>query len=96
MADLPVRTQIIRPDQIARVDLGLLDKLVNVDRARRLQRELVKLLLGDLNEGLLVERIAFDDVLVGHLFAGIGIHLHIFDAMAGLPVELIEGDLIAF
>jgi hypothetical protein len=39
--------------------------------------------------------VALDDVLVGHLVAGVGIDLQVLDAMAGLPVELVERDLLA-
>src|SRR6185437_16300435 len=44
MTDLAVGAQIIGPDQVARIDLGFLDKLVDVDGARRLQRQLLELL----------------------------------------------------
>jgi hypothetical protein len=46
VTDLAVRTQIIGADQIARVDLGLYDELVDVDRAGRFQRDLLELFLG--------------------------------------------------
>jgi hypothetical protein len=58
VTDLAVGAKIIGPDQIARIDLGFLDELVNVDGARRLQRDFLKLLLGDLDKRLLVERVA--------------------------------------
>lgn len=37
-----------------------------------------------------------DDVLVGHLVAGVGVDLQILDPMARGPIELVEGDLFAF
>ena len=52
--------------------------------------------LRHLDEGVLVERVALDDVLVGDLLAGVGVHLGVLDAVAGLPVELVEGDLLGF
>ena len=58
------------------------------------QRDFLELLLGHLDEGVLVERVALDDVLVGDLLAGVGVHLHVLDAVAGLPVELVERDLL--
>jgi hypothetical protein len=45
---------------------------------------------------ILVEHVALDDILVGDLVAGVGVHLHVLDAVAGLPVELVEADLLAF
>ena len=94
--DLAVGTQVIGTDQIARIDLGAVDELVDLDGARRFQRDVLELLLGHLDEGLGVDLVALDDVLVGDFLARVGIHLHIFDAVAGLPVELVEGDLFAF
>ena len=95
VTDLAVGTQIIWPDQVARIDLGFLDKLVDLDSPRRFQRELIELLLADLNEGFLIERVPLDDVFVRHFLASIGIDLHISDAVAGLLVELVKRDLLA-
>jgi hypothetical protein len=63
---------------------------------RRLQGDVLELFLGHLDEDVLVERIALDDVLVGHLLAGVGVDLHVLDAVSRLPIQLIEGDLLAF
>ena len=60
------------------------------------QRDVLELLLRHLDEGVGVDLVALDDVLVGDLLAGVGIDLGVFDAVAGLPVELIEGDLFGF
>ena len=49
VTDLAVGTQVVRTDQIARVDVGLVDELVDLDGPRRLQRQLLELLLGDLD-----------------------------------------------
>jgi hypothetical protein len=55
-----------------------------------------ELLLRDLDESVGVDLVALDDILVGDLLASIGIDLGVLDAMAGLPVELIEGDFFGF
>jgi hypothetical protein len=96
MADLAVRTQVIRADQIAGVDLGAVDKLVDLDGPGRFQRDVLELLLRDLDEGVGVDLVALDDVLVGDLLAGVGIDLRVLDPVAGLPVELVERDLLGF
>jgi hypothetical protein len=58
VADLTVRTQIIGTDQVARIDLRFVHELVDVDRAGGFQGDVLGLFLADLDEGLLVERIA--------------------------------------
>ena len=54
----------------------------------------VELVLADLDIGVGVDLVALDDVVVGDLLAGVGIDLRVFDAMAGLAVDLVEGDLL--
>ena len=90
---LPSGTQVVGTDQIARIDLAAVDELVDLDGARRFQRDVLELLLRHLDEGVGVDLVALDDVLVGDLLAGIGVHLGVLDAVAGLPVELVERDL---
>jgi hypothetical protein len=43
MADLAVRTQVVGTDHVARIDVGLVDELVDLDGARRFQRDLLEL-----------------------------------------------------
>ena len=75
VADLAVGSQVVGTDQIARIDLASVDELVDLDGARRFQRDVLELLLGHLDEGVGVERVALDDVLVGDLLAGVGVDL---------------------
>ena len=96
MADLSVRHQVVGADQISRIDLAAIDELVDLDGSRRFQRDVLKLLLRHLDEGVGVDLVALDDILVGDLLAGIGIDLGVLDAVAGFPVELIEGDLFGY
>jgi hypothetical protein len=93
---LAVRTQVIGADQIARVDLALVDELVDFDGARRFQRDVLEFFLGHLDERVGVDLVALDDVLVGDFLAGVGVYLGVFDPMARLPIELVEGDLLGF
>jgi hypothetical protein len=44
----------------------------------------------------LTQLVAFDDVVLRHLVASLGINLAIPDAVAGFLVELVEADLFAF
>jgi hypothetical protein len=91
---LPSGPEIVRPDEVARIDFGLRNELVDLDRPGGFQRELLKLFLGHFDELVLLEHIALDDVFVGDFLAGVGIDLQILDPMAGLPVELVERDLL--
>jgi hypothetical protein len=75
VSDLPVRTEIVRTDDVAGVDFVPLDELVDLDGPRGLERDLLELLLRDLDESLLVEHVALHDVLVGDLLAGVEIDL---------------------
>ena len=54
----------------------------------------VELVLRHLDVGVGVDLVALDDVLVGDFLAGVGVDLRIFDAVAGLLVDLVEGDLL--
>ena len=96
VADLAVRTQVVGADQVARVDLAAVDELIDLDGPGRFQRDVLELLLGDLDEGVGVDLVALDDVLVGDLLAGVGVDLGVLDPVAGLPVELVEADLLGF
>ena len=94
VADLAVGHQIIGPDQIAVVDIRLRYEFVDLDGSGRFQRDVVEFLFGHLDIGVGIDLVALHDVVGGDLFAGLGIDLGIFDAMAGLAVDLVEGDLL--
>jgi len=91
--DLAVRTQVIEADQISRINLAAVDELVDLDRPRRFQRDVFEFLLRHFDEGIGVDLVPLDDVLVGDLLARVGVDLCVLDAVAGLPVQLIERDL---
>ena len=93
MADLAVGDEIIGTDQIAVVDIGLGHELVDLDGMGRFQRDVVELLLRDLDVGVGVDLVALHDVVGADFLAGVGIDLGIFDAVAGFAVDLVEADL---
>ena len=94
VADLAVRHQIIGADHIAAVDVGARHEFVDLDGAGRFQREVVKLVLCHLDIGVGIDLVALHDVFVGDFLAGVGVDLGVFDAMAGLAVDLVERDLL--
>ena len=57
------------------------------------QRDVIELVLRHLDIGVGVDLVALHDVFVGDFLAGVGVDLGIFDAVAGLAVDLVEGDL---
>jgi hypothetical protein len=59
--------------------------MVRVDPTRPLE-----LLFRHLNEGVGVDLVAVDNVLIGDLVTGVAIDLEVLDAVTGLPVELVE------
>ena len=89
-------TQIIGTDQISRIDLAAVDELINLDGSGRFQRNVLKLLLRHLDEGIGINLVALDDVLARDLFTSVGVDLGVFDAVARLAVELIERDFFGF
>jgi hypothetical protein len=93
VADLAVGTEIIGSDQISRIDLAAVNELVDLYCARRFQGHVLEFILRHLDEGVRIDLVAFNDVLVGDFLAGIGIHLGVLDAVAGFPIELVERDL---
>ncbi|MBB4381810.1 hypothetical protein GGD61_006500 [Bradyrhizobium sp. SBR1B] len=91
--NLAIRAQIVGADQIPWVDLTPVDELVDLDGSRGFQRDVLKLLLGHLDEGIGIDLVALDDVLAVDLLAGVGIDLGVLDPVAGLSVQLVERDL---
>ena len=94
VADLAVRHEIIGADHVTAVDIGPRHELVDLDGAGRFQREFVKLVLRHLNVGVGVDLVALHDVVVGDFLTGIGVDLGVFDPVAGLAVDLVEGNLL--
>jgi hypothetical protein len=62
---LAVRKQIVGADQVARIDLAAVDEFVDFDGPGRFQRHVLEFVLRHLDEGIGVDLVALDDVLVG-------------------------------
>jgi hypothetical protein len=92
VADLAVRTQIVGPDQVAgSISLRSTNSsisMVLVDSSATLE-----LILSHLDVGVRVDLEALDDVLVVDLLPRVRVDLGVLDAVARLPVQLVEGDL---
>src|SRR5262249_49392835 len=85
---------IVGTDDVTRVDLLALDELIDLDRACGLERDVLELVLRHLEVAALVDLITLDDVVVGNLLAGLRVDADVFDAMAGVLVDLIEADFL--
>ena len=59
------------------------------------QRDVVEFVLRHLDVGVGIDLVALHDVIGSDFLAGVGIDLGVFDAVAGLAVDLIEADLFA-
>jgi hypothetical protein len=94
VADLAVRHEVVGADNIAAVDIGSRNEFVDLDGAGRFQRDVVEFVLRHLDVGIGVDLVALHDVVVGDFLAGLGVDLGVFDAVAGLAVDLVEGDLL--
>jgi hypothetical protein len=92
VTDLAIRHNVVGPHQIKIVDFVAGNELVDVDRARGLQRDVVEFVLADLEIGVGVDFVAFDDIFVSDFLAGVGINLLILDPMARLFIDLVEAD----
>ena len=86
MTNLAIRNEIVGPDQIAAVDIGLRDELIDLDGVSRLQGDVVEFVLADFNVGVGIDLIALDDVFGADFLSGVGVDLDVFDAMAGPAV----------
>src|SRR5439155_23255081 len=67
-------------------------KLHQVDDARRLDADLLQVLLGDDNVASFLELVAFDQLAVGNLALAVRAPAFLLDARLTLGVELVEGD----
>ena len=92
MTGLAVRNDVVGADQIQIIDLCARHKLVNLDGAGRIECDVLQLVLGHFEIAVLIDLIAFDDVFIGHLFAGVGVYLKIANPVPGLLIDLVETD----
>lgn len=95
VTDLAIGAKVVGPDKVTRIDVGFVHEFIDLDGARGFQRDLLEFFFGDLDELVLLDLVAPDDVLVRDLVTGVHVHLQVLDSVAGLPVELVERDLLA-
>src|SRR5262249_10357981 len=79
---------------VHRVDLALVDEGVELDRARRLDLELLELVVLDGDEAPVLDLVAAHQVLAGELLSGDRVVRHHLDAVVGLPVEVWEREAV--
>src|SRR5664280_3416209 len=95
MAHLAVRNDVIRPNKVQIVDICTRNEFVDIDRPGRLQRDVVEFVFSDLDIAVVVDLVALHNIFVVDFFAGVDINLQVFDAMAGLAIDLVKADLFA-
>jgi hypothetical protein len=95
VADFSIRHDVIGSDQIEVVNLAPRHELVDFDGASGLERDVLQLVLGNLQVAVLVDLVALDDVFIGYFLAGLGVDLEVADPVARL-VDLVEADLFGF
>jgi hypothetical protein len=93
MADFAVGPQVVRADDVARINLVPRHELIDLDGAGGFQGDVFEFFLGDLYVGVGVNLEGLDDVFARDLLAGLGIHAAVFNAVASVSVDLIEADL---
>ena len=76
------------------IDLAQLDELLDLDASALLRRERLELLRLDQHDLALADLVALDDLLEGNLAAAALGHPLVVDALAGLGLELVEGDVV--
>jgi hypothetical protein len=93
---LAVGHDVVGVAEIQLVDLVLRDELLDVDHPRAFDGHCFKLLRFELDVLALPRFVALDDVVLRNLVAGVGIDLAVFDAIAGVLVDLVKPDLFPF
>ena len=96
LPDFPVRHDEVGIVEVELVDLLARHELVDIDHPLALDRNRFELLRVELEILALADLVALDDVGGFDLVAAVGIDLAIFDAMAGVLVELVKADLFPF
>src|SRR5262245_64038773 len=88
LANLAVRSEVIRTDQIKIVDLSARNEFIDLDRARDLDGDRLDFLVTDLDVTDIVDLIALDDLVWANFFAGVLFDLVLSDAVAVFIVYL--------
>ncbi len=75
VADFAVGDDVVRPNQVQVIDLAARNKLVDLNGAGRLHRDIFELVLADLKVPVGIDLVALDNVLGGDLIAGVSVDL---------------------
>ena len=95
LAHFPVGHDVVRAVQIELVDFFLGHELVDLDRALALDGGGLELFRLDLDVFAFTDLVALDDVGRIHLLVGLGVDLAVFDAVAGVSIDLMKADFLA-
>jgi hypothetical protein len=95
LSDLAIRRDIVGVAKVKIVDLRPRNKLLDVDGAFAFYGNSFELIRGKLDILILGDFVAFNDIGLIDVLAGLGIDLSIADAVPGFFVELVEADLFA-
>ena len=93
-ADLVVRRDVVAIVEIDRIDLGSRRETLDVDRVAALDFDLVQLFVGDGDVIALGDLIALDALVALDDVAGFGVDILLLEAIAGLGVQHVEGNLL--
>ena len=82
--------------EIDRIDLVTIDKAVEVDDLRRLDLQVLQLVVADRDIAPALVLVALDDLIAVDDLAGLGVDELLLDAVAGLGVQLVEAHALCF
>src|SRR6266487_6513203 len=95
LADLAVGYHVVGIVEIEVVDLFPRHELVDLDGARALDRNRLELLGLELDVLAFADFVTLDDVGGIHLVFGLRVHFAVFDAVAGLLVDLVKPNFLS-
>jgi hypothetical protein len=96
LSDFPIRDDVVGAVQVQLVDLLLRHELVDLNRPPALYGDCLKLFGLDLDVLALAHLISLHDLGRIDFIIGLGIHLAVLDAIAGILVDLVEADFFPF
>ena len=95
-AHLVAGNDVVGIADVQLVDFLFRNKFIDVDEPRALKRDRFQLLVVDFNVIPLADLVAFYNIVLLDLAAGLRIHLLVADTITRLFVDLMKSDLLAF
>jgi hypothetical protein len=80
--DLAVGHEIVGTNDVALIDVGPVDELVDLDGSRRVDLDFLKLFRLDGNVGVGIDLVAFDDIVGFDFVPRVSVYFQVPDAMA--------------